>query len=96
VATSVILAKLPLIREWLSATAYDDGSVRQTGALRITSRDALWHLTLTDPDARARLMVSDTSLDKALLLLETLLGADQAPWQADPYAKSPAPGKAKK
>ena len=96
VAASMILSKLPAIREWLSATEYDDHTVRQPGALRVTTRDALWHLTLTDPDAGARLLVSDKELDKALLLLEQLVGVSDAPWQADPYARPVPKSKGKK
>lgn len=87
-ATSVILSKLPLLREWLSATSYDDGGVRTPGALRLTTRGTLWALTLTDPDAGARLPVLGQDLDKTLLLLEQLLGAAEAPWEVDPYAPS--------
>lgn len=85
-SASVILAKLPAVRAWVSDTSYDDKSVRVPGALRISSRDAMWCLTLTDPDAGARLLVTDSSLDKALLLLEQLCGVEDAPWQIDPYA----------
>jgi len=84
-ATSTILAKLPAIREYLSCTEYDDKSARQVSALRITSRGTTWMLTLTDPDRCARLCVSDTSLDKALLLMEQLVGVPEAPWEPDPY-----------
>lgn len=85
-STSVIWSKLPAVREWLCCTEYDDKSIRVPGALRVTTRDGVWALTLTDPDACARLLVSDPSLDKALLLMEQLLGVPEAPWQADPYA----------
>lgn len=88
-----MLPKLPLLREWLTATSYEDSGIRLPGALRLTTRDALWHLTLTDPDACARLLVSDPSLDRSLLLLEQLLGVPEAPWQLDPYARPVSPAK---
>jgi hypothetical protein len=84
---SVILGKLPAIREWLSCTVYDDGSPRQPGALRIASRNSQWWLTLTDPDRGARLCACDDKLDRALTLLEQLLGVEEAPWEIDPYAR---------
>jgi hypothetical protein len=82
---SVILAKLPGLREFLSFTSYDDGSVRQPGTLRLTSHYGAWEVTVQDPDAAARLTVRDGSLDKALLLIEQLLGAEEAPWETDRY-----------
>lgn len=87
-SSSVLLGKLPVTREYLCATVYDDAvTCRQPSALRITTRDMLWFLTLTDPDRQARLLASDHSLDKALLLMETLLGTPECPWQTDPYAR---------
>lgn len=95
-AASILLGKLPAIREFLSCTEYEDRTARTVGALRITSRGTTWMLTLTDPDARARLCVSDASLDKALMLMEQLLGVAECPWEADPYAEEREAKKRKK
>lgn len=83
---STMLAKVPTVREYLSETAYEDGSSRQVSALRITTRGAMWSLTITDPDARARVVMVAGELDKALLALEALLQAPDCPWEADPWA----------
>lgn len=82
---STLLAKLPAIREYCSLTEYEDKTIRAVSALRITSRGTSWHVTLTDPDACARLCTSDASLDKALLLMEQLLGVPEAPWEPDQF-----------
>lgn len=96
VPASVMLSKLPAIREFLSCTEYDDKLPRTVGALRITSRGTMWTLTLTDPDRAARLCVTDASLDKALGLMEQLLGVPECPWEPDPYAAERLGKKAKK
>lgn len=82
-AVSVILAKLPALREFLSCTTYEGGSMRTVGNMRVASQGRLWEITLQDPDALARLTVRDESLDKALMLLEQLLGVEEAPWETD-------------
>lgn len=81
--TSTLLGKLPAIREFLSATAYEDGSPRTVGNLRVASQGRLWEVTLQDPDALARLTVRDESLDRCLTLLEQLVGVEEAPWETD-------------
>ena len=84
-ATSVLLAKLPAIREFLSATAYDDGSPRVPGYLTLRNRGHSYELTLYDPDAGLRLPTRGPDLDKTLLLAEQLLGVEEAPWEVDNY-----------
>lgn len=93
---SVILAKLPAVREFLSSTEYEDKSPRTVGNIRIGSQGRLWEVTVQDPDALARMTVRDESLDKALLLVEQLLGVDEAPWETDRYLAEKAQGKHKK
>lgn len=95
--TSTILGKLPALREFLSATTYEDGTNRTVGNLRIGSQGRLWEMTLQDPDALARLTVREEDCDKCLLLLEQLLGVPEAPWETDRYlAEKAAKGNKKK
>lgn len=84
-ATSVLLAKLPALREWLTATAYEDGSARTPGRLSLEVYGTTWSLLLRDPDAAARLPIRGEDLDKVLLLAEQLLGVEEAPWERDNY-----------
>jgi len=84
-AVSTILGKLPALREFTSARQYEDGSNRNPGTFKVSTQGTLWEILLQDPDAAARLTVRDLSLDKALLLAETWLGAEDAPWETDQY-----------
>jgi len=48
---------------------------------------SMWRVIAKDPDSGMQLIVYMPSLDDALLSLELLLGADEAPWEPDPYAR---------
>lgn len=95
-ATSTMLNKVPTIREYLTATSYEDQSLRQVSALRLTTRGGMWTVTLTDPDTMARLVMTAAECDKCLLSLETILQAPDCPWERDPYAKEPKAPRPKK
>lgn len=95
-ATSVLLAKLPAIREFLSATGYDDGSPRVPGYLTLRNRGHSYEITLYDPDAGLRLPARGPDLDKTLLLAEQLLGVQEAPWEVDNYLTEQLAKKSKK
>lgn len=95
-SVSILLAKLPALREFLSATSYEDGSRRAPGVLRVQTQGTLWEITIQDPEAAARLTVRGQELDKTLLLLEQLLGVEEAPWELDRYLAEKRDGKKKK
>jgi len=80
---STILAKLPLLREFLTATAYDDGTARAPGYLWLTNKGAVLEIVLFDPDACARLPVTGATFDDVLMATEKFLGVEEAPWQVD-------------
>lgn len=82
---SKLFAKLPLIREFLSATAYDDGSPRQPGYLTVRNRGGSYEITAYDPDAGLRAAVRAMTIDDTWAALELLLGAAEAPWETDHY-----------
>jgi hypothetical protein len=84
-STSVQMPKVPMIREWLHSTAYEDGSPRQPGYMTIRNKVTVMEVTMYDPDAGARLPVRAATLDQALVLLEQLLGVEEAPWEPDRY-----------
>jgi len=87
-ATSLILAKLPAIREFLTATSYDDGTSREPGYLTLRNRRNVFEVTLYDPDAGLRLPVQAKTLDDVLALTEQLVGVEEAPWEVDDYLTS--------
>lgn len=84
-AVSTTLAKLPLLREFLTATAYDDGSIRTPGYVWLKNTGAVFEITCFDPDSGTRLPVRAATLDELLSAVEKLLGAEAAPWEADRY-----------
>lgn len=93
---SKFLSKTPTIDEYLTQTAYEDGTPRMVSALRTTTRGGMWSLTITDPDARARLVMVAADCDKAMLALEALLQAPDCPWEPDPWAPEPKAPRGKK
>lgn len=80
----------------LAEVRYDDGSPRQPGTLFIRTMGGAWQVTATAPDAQCRLPVVANTLDDALAGLDLLLGAADAPWEIDPYAKARADKQGKK
>lgn len=84
-AASVMLGKLPAIREFLTATAYEDGTARQPGYLTIRNRGVTFEVTVYDPDSGSRLSARAPKLDDVLALLEQLIGVEEAPWEIDSY-----------
>lgn len=82
---STILAKLPHLREFLTATAYDDGTARRPGYLWLSNKGSVLEVVLFDPDACARMPVTAVTFDDVLLAAEKLLGVEEAPWQQDSY-----------
>jgi hypothetical protein len=82
---SVIWGKLPALRDFLTATAYEDGSTRVPGYMQVKTIGVAWQVTLYDPDSGARLPVRATELDAAFALAEQLLGVEDAQWEVDRY-----------
>jgi hypothetical protein len=95
-ADSKLLGKLPALMEFLTATAYEDGSPRVPGYLWISNRIAAFEVTVFDPDGCAKLPCLGKTLDDALGLAETHLRADTAPWQVDGFLVKRAAEKKKK
>ena len=83
--TSIVLAKFPALRDFLTATAYEDKSHRTPGYMTLRTIGVAWQLTLYDPDSGARLPVRANDLDGVLSLAEQLLGVEEAPWEIDRY-----------
>lgn len=80
-----LLGALTQIVAHLTHTRYDDGTARQTGTISVRTQGSLWICEARDWDAAARLRAAANTLDDALVLLDTLLGADTAPWEPDVY-----------
>lgn len=91
-----ILGKCPLLMEWITATAYEDGSVRQPGYFQVRNRTIEFEITVYDPDAGMRIAIRARELDKAFAGVEAILGAVDAPWEPDRYLTSLLPKPKKK
>lgn len=90
------LKKVPLVIEFLIATSYDDGSSRTPGYMTLRNRGHCLELTAYDPDSGLRIAVSGPDVDHCYMCLNTLLGAEQAPWCVDEYLTSQLSKKRKK
>lgn len=84
-AASVLLGKLPGVREFVTATSYEDGTIRTPGYLTLRNRQVTFEITLYDPDSGSRLVARAAKLDDVLALVEQLLGVTDAPWEVDDY-----------
>lgn len=82
---SVILELCPLLRQFLTHTAYEDMSPRTPGYFTIRTRGLAFELTCYDPDSGMRLACSGPSIDDMFSACELLLGAEHAPWTTDNY-----------
>lgn len=82
---SVILHDCPLLRQFLTHTAYSDMSPRQPGYMTIRTRGLAFEMTLYDYDSGMRLVVQGPCLDDMFAAGELMLGTDAAPWTVDQY-----------
>lgn len=82
---SKVLAKFPLIREFLTATQYEDGGARTPGYITLRNRVIEFEVSLYDPDAGSRIAIRSRTMDDAFAAAELILGAADAPWEPDRY-----------
>lgn len=80
---TAVFKKLPLVMEFLAATAYEDGTMRTPGYYTMRNRLVEYELTFYDPDAGMRLVIRHREHDKCWFGAEVLLGAADAPWEVD-------------
>jgi len=85
---SIVFGSFPNIMAHLTVVRYDDGTPRQPGTIFLRTLGAAFQITATAPDAQCRLPVVGNTIDDALAALDLMLGADDAPWEIDPYAKA--------
>lgn len=82
---SKVFAKYPVLSDFLSATAYDDGTARTPGYSTIRNRIHCYEITLYDPDSGQRGSVTAVDFDSVHAAAEAFLGAETAPWGPDDY-----------
>lgn len=95
-ATTAILKKCPLLMEFLTATAYEDGTPRQPGYYTVRNRVIEFEITLYDPDAGMRVSVRSREHDKMFWGAEAILGAEDVAWEVDRYLTERLPKKKEK
>lgn len=95
-AESKLLHKLPRLRAFLTDTQYEDGSPRAPGRLWLDQDGVGFTITLFEPTAFARMRLRAATLDDVFALCDVHLGAENAPWEVDQYARDRAAGKKKK
>jgi hypothetical protein len=91
-----VLGEGTLLAEHLSATMYDDKTIRTPGSIRIENMGPVYRVTVYDHDAGLRLAVSAPTVSDALEIIEQHLGAADAPWEIDRYLSEQASKRVKK
>lgn len=87
--TEVLRDHLAVI-EHLAVIRYEDGQPRQPGYITLRTQGQAWVVDVKDPDSCCSFRLLATTVDELLESLQELLGADQAPWEPDPWLKSAA------
>ena len=93
---SKLFGKLPHLVEFLVATTYEDGTPRAPGRLWFDQDGIAFTITLFEPTGFARMRLRANTLDDVWMLAEKALAAENAPWEADQYAREKAAIKKKK
>lgn len=78
---SVMFGGVPTILEHLATTAYDDGSPRKTGELRVRMEGLLYAVQLTCVDTRTFFSVTAPLIDDAISAAALLAACDDCPWE---------------
>lgn len=84
-SASTLLPKLPALREFITATKYEDNTPREPGYFTVRNRVTTFEVTVYDPDSASRISARGKTLDEALGLVEQLIGVEEAPWEPDAY-----------
>lgn len=90
---SEVLRILPQVVAHLTHIRWDDGQPRQPGTVTLRTRGAMWVAEARDFDSAARLVVTASTVDDVLVLLDQMLGSDDAPWEPDRFLEPKSPPK---
>jgi hypothetical protein len=92
---SDFFARLLGLVEHCAITQYDDGERRQPGWIMLKTLGSAWQIEAKDPDSGNKLPVTAATLDDALILMDALLRAEDAPWEPDAFLMARKAGKKK-
>jgi len=95
-AETKILTKLPQLVEFMTATAYEDGTPRTPGYIWFSNRGHLFEVTMFDPDSGGRMNVVAKTIDDVFAAADLILRAQEAPWLPDRYLTEQLEKKSKK
>jgi len=84
-SASKILAKCPLLIQFLTARSYEEGGARLPGRFWFEVQGTAFVVTLFDLDQALKVAVRAGTLDDVFAAVELLLGAENAPWEPDQY-----------
>jgi hypothetical protein len=79
-----VFVKCPVLVEYLSAGAYEDGTVRQTSTITIFVEGRGVKLALNDREVRRGLYVQGDTLEDALRALERHVSSERPDWRRWP------------
>jgi len=85
---ALLSKRWPAISEFLVATLFDDNTCRLPGEIKWSAKAAGWQVTLYDVEQALRLSVNAPDVEKAMSMLEQLLGVEDAPWEIDNYLQA--------
>jgi len=77
---------MPIV-EFLAMLQYEDGAPRKPGFFMLWTDGQIWRGLMKDNDAKAKLPVGASTLDKLLEGLCLLLADENAPWEPDDQAE---------
>jgi len=84
-AASAVLKKFPLLCQFMTATAYDDGSPRAPGRVWFENDGIAMVVVLMEPTAFARVRLRAGTIDDMYTVAEMHLGTENAPWEVDQW-----------
>lgn len=93
---SKLFKNFPRLCEFWSARTYEDGTPRSPGRHWFDQDGVGYTLTLFEVSACAKMRCRAATIDDCYALAEKALGAENAPWEVDQYAREKASGKKKK
>jgi hypothetical protein len=81
------MSGFPNLVMFCAVVKYDDGDPRQAGWIQVRTDGSAWKVILKDTDTASQMTCLGNTLDDALALAELYAGADDAPWEPDPWAR---------
>jgi len=81
-----LLTQFSEILAFLTATAFEDGSKRQTGKLALSFASGMWGLSLQDQETQQYAFLEGFKLDDLLLDVEIRLKEERMPWRASKWS----------